>query len=87
MEPLQIETLLKAENTTAHFASLVRRYARASISGMVPKFIAPEEGADELAQVLGKPTLRTSLHIIKGSDDSTPYLGFNEFYTMRVLER
>lgn len=87
LEPLQIETLLKAENTTAHFASLVRRYARASISGMVPKFIAPEEGADEFAQVLGKPTLRTSLHIIKGSDDSTPYLGFNEFYTMRVLER
>ncbi|MGB7482124.1 type II toxin-antitoxin system HipA family toxin [Castellaniella ginsengisoli] len=87
MEPLQIESLLKAENTTAHFASLVRRYARASISGMVPKFIAPEEGADELAQALGKPTLRTSLHIIKGSDDSTPYLGFNEFYTMRVLER
>ncbi|SHH96386.1 type II toxin-antitoxin system HipA family toxin [Pollutimonas bauzanensis] len=87
MEPLQIESLLKAENTTAHFAGLVRRYARASISGMVPKFIAPEENADESAHVLGKPTLRTSRHIIKGSDDSTPYLGFNEFYTMRVLER
>jgi len=87
MEPLQIEQLLKAENTTAHFASLVRRYARAAISGMVPKFIAPDEGAGEPAQALGKPTLRTSRHIIKGLDDSTPYLGFNEFYTMRVLER
>lgn len=87
MEPLQIESLLKAENTTAHFASLVRRYARASISGMVPKFIAPEEDANASAHAVGKPTLRTSRHIIKGSDDSTPYLGFNEFYTMRVLER
>lgn len=87
MEPLQVESLLKAENTAAHFASLVRRYARASISGMVPKFIAPEEEANALTQALGKPTLRTSRHIIKGSDDSTPYLGFNEFYTMRVLER
>jgi serine/threonine-protein kinase HipA len=87
MEPLQVEQLLKAENTTAHFASLVRRYARASISGMVPKFIAPEDGVDGPAQALGKPTLRTSRHIIKGSDDNTPYLGFNEFYTMRVLER
>lgn len=87
MEPLQIESLLKAENTTAHFASLVRRYAQASISGMVPKFIAPEEDADASAHAVGKPTLRTSRHIIKGSDDSTPYLGFNEFYTMRVLER
>lgn len=86
MEPLQIESLLKTENTTAHFASLVRQYARASISGMVPKFIAPEE-VDESAHAVGKPTLRTSRHIIKGSDDSTPYLGFNEFYTMRVLER
>ncbi|MBP6019934.1 MAG: type II toxin-antitoxin system HipA family toxin [Burkholderiaceae bacterium] len=87
MEPLRIEFLLKAENTTAHFASLVRRYARASISGMVPKFIALEEGVGAPAHAVGKPTLRTSRHIIKGSDDSTPYLGFNEFYTMRVLER
>lgn len=71
----------------AHFSSLVRRYARAAISGMVPKFIAPEENEGESVQVIVKPTLRTSRHIIKGSDDSTPYLGFNEFHTMRVLER
>lgn len=96
MDPLQIESLLTADNTAKHFASLVRRYARASISGMVPKFIAPEEvlgeGMEPLESLeplapLGKPTLRTSRHIIKGSDDSTPYLGFNEFYSMRVLER
>ncbi|WP_345790641.1 type II toxin-antitoxin system HipA family toxin [Brenneria salicis] len=87
MAPLQIEQLLKAENTTEHFTSLVRQYARASISGMVPKFIAPEENAKNPNQLLGKPTLRSNHHIIKGSDDSTPYLGFNEFYTMRVLER
>jgi len=86
-EPLHIDQLLKAENTTDHFAQLVRRYARASISGMVPKFIAAQGGADASNAALGKPTLRTSRHIIKGSDDSTPYLGFNEFYTMRVLER
>jgi serine/threonine-protein kinase HipA len=87
MEPLQIESLLKAENTTEHFASLVRRYARASISGVIPKFLAPEDTLDEALGALGKPTLRTRRHIIKGSDDSTPYLGFNEFYSMRVLER
>lgn len=87
MEELQIDALLKTDNTTEHFASLVRRYARASISGMVPKFIAPESALDEGQGPLGKPTLRTSRHIIKGSDDMTPYLGFNEFYSMRVLER
>ncbi|MFT3804731.1 MAG: type II toxin-antitoxin system HipA family toxin [Burkholderiaceae bacterium] len=87
MEPLQVEALLKADNTTEHFASLVHRYARASISGMVPKFIAPEMSSTAKAGPVGKPTLRTSRHIIKGSNDSTPYLGFNEFYSMRVLAR
>lgn len=87
MEPLQIDQLLTADNTTEHFASLVRRYARTSISGVVPKFLAPEVAPDEAAAPQGRPTLRTSRHIIKGSDDSTPYLGFNEFYSMRVLAR
>lgn len=90
MEPLQIESLLTADNTAEHFASLVRRYARASMSGVMPKFIAPEETPGEVPELsgsLGKPTLRTSRHIIKGSDASTPYLGFNEFYSMRVLAR
>lgn len=81
---LQINELLKGDNTAEHFAALVRRYARAAVSGVVPKFLAPS-GKEELP--LGKPTLRTRQFIIKGSDDSTPYLGFNEFYTMRVLER
>lgn len=84
-EPLEIGHLLTAENTDEHFATLVRRYARAAISGVVPKFIARD--ASKTALPLGKPTLRTDLHIIKGSDETTPYLGFNEFYTLRVLER
>lgn len=85
-EPLQIDQLLTADNTTEHFAGLVRKYARAAISGAVPKFIASETSADSTA-TLGKSILRTSRHIIKGSDDSTPYLGFNEFHSMRVLQR
>lgn len=87
LTPLAIEQLLQAENTTEHFSRLVRQYARASISGMVPKFIAFEADARASGQLLGKPTLRTNHYIIKGSDDSTPYLGFNEFYTMQVLDR
>jgi serine/threonine-protein kinase HipA len=85
LEPLEIGQLLSSENTTEHFATLVRRYARAAVSGVVPKFIANDVEHDDLP--LGKPTLRTGFHIIKGSDDTTPYLGFNEFYTMQVLER
>ena len=36
---------------------------------------------------MGKSTLRTSRYIVKSCDNSTPYLGFNEYYSMRVLER
>jgi serine/threonine-protein kinase HipA len=86
LEPLQVDALLTADNTSEHFASLVRKYARAAISGAVPKFIAPEMEAATKQQPVGKSTLRTSRHIIKGSDDNTPYLGFNEFYSMRVLQ-
>lgn len=88
MAPLQVDSLLKEAHTAAHFADLVRRHARAAISGVVPKFIAPGPAAsDEATSPVGKPTLRTRRHIVKGSDDSTPYLGFNEFHTMRVLAR
>lgn len=85
LDPLEITHMLQAENTTEHFAELVRQYARVAISGVVPKFIAKDASNNQ--QPLGKPTLRTGFHIIKGSDDNTPFLGFNEFYTMRVLER
>jgi serine/threonine-protein kinase HipA len=87
LKPIEIESLLTAETSTEQFAALVRDYARAAISGAVPKFIAPDATKVDLADPLGKPTLRTSHYIVKGSDDNTPYLGFNEFYSMRVLER
>jgi len=87
LQPLQIEQLLTAQNTATRFSALVRQYARAAISGAVPKFLAPEANISEPGAPLGKSTLRTSRYIVKGSDDNTPCLGFNEFYSMRVLER
>lgn len=89
LQALDVQDILHGDNTAEHFARLVREYARAAISGAVPKFIAPESGTSGMTtpMPLGKPTIRTSRHIVKGSDDSTPFLGFNEFYSMRVLER
>jgi serine/threonine-protein kinase HipA len=86
LEPLDIERLLTAETSADTFAALVRRYARAAISGAVPKFLSSQE-AEAAATSLGKSTVRTGRHIIKGSDDRTPYLGFNEFYSLKVLKR
>lgn len=85
--PLQIEQLLTGENTTETFAALVRQYARAAISGAVPKFMAPVRAAEHDDAPLAKSTLRTSRYIIKSSDENIPYLAFNEFYSMRVLAR
>ena len=76
LQPLQIERLLTAESTATTFSALVRQYARAAISGAVPKFLAP---AGNISGPMGKSTLRTSRYIVKSSDDNTPYLGFNEF--------
>lgn len=85
LDPLDLKSLLHEDITTAHFAELVRYYARAAISGAVPKFLAPEASAIDTP--VGKQTLRTSQHIVKGSDEQTPYLGFNEHYSMQVLAR
>jgi serine/threonine-protein kinase HipA len=85
LKPLDIEALLTTETSVEGFASLVRNYARAAVSGAVPKFLGPDQ-TDEVA-ALGKSTLRTGRFIVKGSDDRTPFLGFNEFYSLRVLER
>ena len=87
LEPIDIDGLLTAETSVETFAALVRRYARASISGAVPKFLSLQEGQASAVASPGKPTIRTGRHIIKGSDDRTPYLGFNEFYSLRVLKR
>jgi serine/threonine-protein kinase HipA len=87
LQPLQIEQLLTGQNTATKFQALVRQYARAAISGAVPKFLAPEDNISKPGEPMGKSTLRTSRYIVKGSDGNTPYLGFNEFYSMRVLER
>ena len=105
---LDVKDILQGDNTAARFEQLVRDYARAAISGAVPKFLVPDDAgggtagtpgaaahaagagapaADAGIVPLGKSTLKSSRFIIKGSDNATPFLGFNEFYSMRVLER
>lgn len=86
LKPLDIERLLTARDSNETFSTLVRTYARAAISGAVPKFLAPREVGSP-SEPLGKSSFRTALHIVKGSDEAIPYLGFNEHYSMRVLER
>lgn len=74
MAPLEIEHLLKTENTTDRFAALVRQYAQVAVSGVVPKFIATD--AAEPREPLGKPTLRTGFHNHKRLRRHDPVSGF-----------
>jgi serine/threonine-protein kinase HipA len=87
LAPLDIQALLTAENTSARFGDLVRQYSRSAISGVVPKFLAPDAAPAMEREDPSKTTLRSARHIIKGSDERTPFLGFNEFHSLRVLER
>ena len=93
LEDFDVQQVLHSDNTDQYFAQLVRHYSRAAISGAVPKFLALEPQPAALpaghaqADALGKPSIRTSRYIVKGSDELTPYLGFNEFYSMRLIER
>jgi serine/threonine-protein kinase HipA len=81
-EPLDLSELLHSDFNAGYFDELVRRYARSSVSGVMPKFLAPEESE----AVAGRATLYTSKYIVKGSSQH-PYLAFNEHHTLRVLAR
>lgn len=92
LDVLDVASVLHGDNTREFFAALVRRYARAAISGAMPKFLAPGELADGgnpgvVQAPLGKTSVRTGRFIVKGSDDDTPFLGFNEYHSMRLIER
>src|ERR1700733_10148210 len=52
LQALDVRQILHGDNTEDHFAQLVRQYARAAISGAVPKFIAPESDAASRATPL-----------------------------------
>jgi serine/threonine-protein kinase HipA len=95
LRPVDIGSILHGDNNADRFAALVREYACAAVSGAAPKFLAPcwpRAAGSQYTLPLdvataGKATLCASRHLVKGSDDDTPYLGFNEFYSMRVLGR
>ncbi len=75
LELLDLKSLLHEDITTDPLRRTRALITRAMISGAVPKFLAPE--FPSMQTPVSKQTLRTSRHIIKGSDEQTSYLGFN----------
>jgi serine/threonine-protein kinase HipA len=78
----ELADILKGDNSEEAFVELVRRFAVSGVSGVVPKFLAP----DALA-AYRKGTLPTDRYIIKGSTSRLPGVALNEHLCMEVARR
>jgi serine/threonine-protein kinase HipA len=74
--------LLHGDNSPAAFVALVREYARSGVSGVVPKFLAPETEVR-----FKKASLALDRRIIKGSSDRLPFVALNEHLCMEVARQ
>jgi serine/threonine-protein kinase HipA len=83
-ESLDLNALLHEDFSPEYFDDLVRRYARSAVSGVMPKFLAPETDAE--SSRAARATLSTARYLVKGSSKHA-YLAFNEHHTMRILAR
>lgn len=84
-DPFDINEILKEKNSEEKFISLIRRFARSGISGVVPKFLDPVK-ADRDANFL-KATVQTNRHIVKGFAAHLPGVAINEWISLRAAQR
>jgi serine/threonine-protein kinase HipA len=85
-QPIEVQALLKGDNSEEAFAALVRQHATSGVSGVVPKFLdAQQEGAP--LERHKKASLVTRRHIIKGSSRQLPFVALNEHLCMQVASR
>lgn len=85
-KPVEVQELLRGDNSEEAFAELVRQHATSGVSGVVPKFL----DAQDENLTLGphkKATLLTRRHIIKGSSSKLPFVALNEYLCMQVVAR
>ncbi|TWO70024.1 type II toxin-antitoxin system HipA family toxin [Caenimonas sedimenti] len=75
----EVGEILQGDNSEEAFVELVRRYAVSGVSGVVPKFLAPNT-LDEY----GKGTLATEKFIVKGTTSRLPGVALNEHLCMEV---
>ncbi len=77
--PFDMSGLLRGDNSEEAFVELVRRHAVSGVSGVVPKFLSPNNlGAH------GKGALATERYIVKGTTSRLPGAALNEHLCMEV---
>ena len=79
---IDLQSLLHGEQSTLVFMELLSAYAASGVSGVVPKFLLPQDQA-----LFRRGTLKTQRYIIKGSSDKLPFLALNEHLGMQVAAR
>ena len=90
-KPIEVNELLRGDNSERAFAELVRQHANSGVSGVLPKFLDTESGAQAKAgsdfQWHQKVSLFTRRHIIKGSSARLPFAALNEHLCMQVIAK
>jgi serine/threonine-protein kinase HipA len=84
--PVEVQDLLKGDNSEEAFAELVRQHAASGVSGVVPKFLDAQNESIGIGDHQ-KATLLTRRHIIKGSSRRLPFIALNEHLCMQVAAR
>ena len=74
---IDVQALLRGDNSAQAFAELVRAHAMSGVSGVVPKFLDAQQ----------KASVITRKHIIKGSTPQLPYIALNEHLCMQVAAK
>ena len=94
-----VEQLLDAEDAAERFGEIVGACFAGAAGSLGSSFssdearlsqVAPDaiDGASAAGGIrLGHASLRTGRHVIKVSGIDTPFRGFNEYYSMRVMAR
>lgn len=85
-KPVEVQELLRGDNSEEAFADLVRQHATSGVSGVVPKFLDVHDEGSNLGPHR-RATLLTRRHIIKGSSNKLPFVALNEFLCMQVAAR
>lgn len=80
--PLDLGALLQGDHSEEAFLTLVAEYAESGVSGVFPKFLAPEGSSQRL-----RLTVPTARYIVKSSSATLPFVAQVEYFGMEVSRR
>jgi serine/threonine-protein kinase HipA len=88
---IEVDELLRGDNSERAFAKLVRQHANSGVSGVLPKFLDAKSDAVTNAgsdfQRHQKVSLFTRKHIIKGSSARLPFAALNEHLCAQIIAK